>query len=68
MTYFTEETDIPVAVSVSTAENVFGREAPVTDFILVAVLGAVAIGAVVMLVKTVKRRKEEKENPYIPKV
>jgi hypothetical protein len=38
------------------------------DFILVAVLGAVAIGAVVMLVKTVKRRKEEKENPYIPKV
>ena len=68
MTYFTEETEIPVAVSVSTAEKVFGREAPVMDFILVAVLGVTAIGAIWMLVKTVKRRKEKKENPYIPKV
>lgn len=55
---FTETTDIPVVIVVEDMEDVFGKNLPMGDIIVLVVLSALAIGAIVVIVRTVKKRKD----------
>ena len=61
---FTEETDIPVVIVVEEMEEVFGKNIPLGDLLLVGILIALGVVAIVTIVRTVKNRKKFKsENP-----
>ena len=59
---FTEETDIPAAVLVDTAENVFGKSMPTGNIILAVITVAIIAICVFSIVKNVKTNKKMKNN------
>ena len=61
---FTEETDIPVVIVVEEMEDVFGKNIPAEDLLIVGILIALGVVAIVTIVRTVKSGKKFKDgNP-----
>lgn len=54
---FTEKTDIPAVIVVDTMENVFGKNIPIGDIIIVIALLALMVLAIVLIVRGIKNRK-----------
>lgn len=54
---FTADTGIPVVIVVDTMENVFGKTLPIRDIFIVIMLIAVAVVAIVFIVKGIKKNK-----------
>ena len=54
---FTEETGISAVIVVDTMENVFGKNIPLSDILLIFGLVALIVVAIVMIVRGVKKRK-----------
>ena len=61
---FTEATEIPVVIVVEDMEDVFGKNLPMEDVIILVVLAALGVVAIVTIVRTVKNRDKFKDgNP-----
>ena len=58
LTSFTGETDIPVVIVVEDMEDVFGKNLPMGDIIVLVVLAGLGVAAIVVIVRTVKNRKK----------
>ena len=56
---FTEKTDIPAVIVVDTMENVFGKTIPIDHIIVLIVLFALAGLAIYLIVRALKKSKEE---------
>lgn len=54
---FTESTGIPTVLVIDTAENVFGKTAPVKEIAVSVVSAAVAVASGVVIVKDTKKRR-----------
>lgn len=54
---FTEETGISAVIVVDTMENVFGKNIPLSDILLILGFVALIVVAIVMIVRGVKKRK-----------
>ena len=61
---FTEETDIPVVIVVEDMEDVFGKNIPTEDLVIMGVLAILGVVAIVTIVRVIKDRSKFKQgNP-----
>ena len=61
---FTEETDIPVVIVVEDMEDVFGKNIPTEDLVIMGVLAILGVVAIVTIVRVIKDRNKFKQgNP-----
>lgn len=61
---FTESTGIPIMIVVQDMETVFGKNLPIEDIFMLIVFAVISVGAIVVIVRTVKNRSKFRQgNP-----